>query len=75
MRYRDTIEYANFKAVSLVGGLQFSIDGIGFNADPSNNTVVFKSTQSDDLELTGPALSGKFIGSLKYLLTDSFFLY
>ena len=58
VRHRDKNTYG-LTSVSMAGGLQFGIDGVGFNSTTTNNTVVFKSVNTEGFEIVGPTLSGK----------------
>ena len=46
--------------------MQISIDGLGFDSSPSNNTIMFKSEakslidDGETHELIGPSMGGKF---------------
>lgn len=59
----------------MAGGLEFFIDGAGFDEQAHINTVLFESDQNGDLRLAGPALdiddsiqSAPTIGRLAYTM-------
>ena len=46
--------------VSMAGGLEFFIDGAGMDDQPHINAVMFRPTQSDPIDFTGPPLESKY---------------
>lgn len=56
IRYRNETTQGELGRVSMCGGLEFFIDGAGFDEQAHINTVLFRSLQTDDLQLAGPAL-------------------
>ena len=59
IRYRNETSHKTLQHVSMAGGLEFFIDGAGFDEQAHINTVLFESDQNGDLRLAGPALDSK----------------
>lgn len=44
---------------SMAGGMEFFIEGAGFDDQAHINTILFESLQTDDLRLAGPTADSK----------------
>ena len=53
--------------VSMSGGLEFFIDGAGFDELPTINSVMFEPTQTEPNLFAGPALNSKLISDLLFV--------
>ena len=57
--------------VSMSGGLEFFIDGAGFDELPTINSVMFEPTQTEPNLFAGPALNSKLISNLLFVGHDA----
>lgn len=60
MRYRNETSSGALSKVSMAGGLEFFIDGLGMDPEPHINSVLFIPTQDDPIELALPPLNSKY---------------
>ena len=60
LRHRNETANGALTMVSMSGGLQFFVDGAGFDDLPNINSVMFEPTQSDPNLFAGPALNSKY---------------
>lgn len=61
LRHRNETSTGTLKMVSMAGGLQFFVDGAGFDDQPHINSVMFEPTQTDPNLFAGPALNSKYL--------------
>ena len=80
IRYRNETANSSLNHASMVGGMEIFIDGAGFDESANINTVLFKSLQLTDVQLSGTPMdtddeiqSAPALGRLAYTvpsLTD-----
>jgi len=61
LRHRNETVSGALTKVSMAGGLEFFIDGEGFDDQPHISSVMFVPTQGEATELIGPPLNSKCI--------------
>ena len=59
LRHRNMTGNYNLNMVSFAGGLEFFIDGAGFDDEPHLNSVMFTNEQDTPQLFGGPALESK----------------
>ena len=60
MRFRNETSNGALTQVSMAGGLEFFVDGAGFDDLPNINSMMFEPTQTDPNLFAGPALNSKY---------------
>ena len=73
IRHRNETAQGPLNMVSMSGGLQFFIDGVGMDDLPNINSVMFEPTQTDSGVFAGPALNSKSLLRISMKLHPSIF--
>ena len=61
LRHRNETVAGALTKVSMAGGLEFFIDGEGFDDQPHISSVMFVPRQGEAVDLIGPPLNSKYI--------------